>query len=94
LNKELDNHSGYLEAVQRGTVIFDGAMGTNLAVQKLTSQHYGGERYFGCNDYLSLTYPQAVENVHRAFLETGVDVIETDTFRSNRQTLSEYGLEG
>ena len=87
-------HSDYLEILGRRTVIFDGAMGTNLSAQLLTSQNYGGERYFGCNDYLALTFPQAVENVHRVFLETGVDVIETDTFRANRQTLSEYGLEG
>jgi len=39
-----------------------------------------------------ITYPQAVEQVHRSFLEVGVDVIETCTFRSNRLTLGEYGL--
>ena len=84
--------TGYLETIKDGVVIFDGAMGTNLATQGLTSRHFGGEQYFGCNDYLSLTYPQAVENVHRAFLETGVNVIETNTFRSNRQTLAEFSL--
>jgi 5-methyltetrahydrofolate--homocysteine methyltransferase len=39
-----------------------------------------------------ISYPQAVEQVHRSFLEAGVDVLETDTFRSNRITLGEYGL--
>ena len=33
-----------------------------------------------------------MEKVHRSFLEVGVDVIETDTFRSNRLTMAEYGL--
>ncbi len=42
--------------------------------------------------YLVISYPQAVEKVHRSFLEAGVDVLETDTFRSNRLTLGEYGL--
>jgi 5-methyltetrahydrofolate--homocysteine methyltransferase len=46
----------------------------------------------GCNDYLVITYPQAVETVHRAFLEAGADVIETDSFRANRLTLAEFGL--
>ncbi len=92
MSKTSTVHSDYLEALTGRTVIFDGAMGTNLAAQQLTPQDYGGERYFGCNDYLALTCPQAVENVHRAFLETGVDVIETDTFRANRLTLGEYGL--
>ena len=93
LKKSNHTQPDYLQAIKDGVVIFDGAMGTNLAVQNLTSQHFGGEQYFGCNDYLSLTYPQAVENVHRAFLETGVNVVETNTFRSNRQTLGEFGLE-
>jgi len=86
-------HSGYLEALQQKVLIFDGAMGTNLQSMHLSPEQYGGEKFFGCNDHLAITFPQAVENVHRSFLETGVDVIETDTFRANRLTLSEFGLE-
>jgi len=82
----------YLEALQHKVIVFDGAMGTNLQTQDLTTEQFGGERTNGCNDYLVITYPQAVEKVHRSFLEVGVDVIETCTFRSNRLTLSEYGL--
>jgi len=82
----------YLDALQQRVLIYDGAMGTNLQKMNLTPQHFGGEQYFGCNDYLVISYPQAVEQVHRSFLEVGVDVIETDTFRSNRITLAEYGL--
>jgi len=82
----------YLDAVEDRILIFDGPMGTSLQTQKLTAKHFGGERYNGCNDYLVITYPQAVELVHRSFLEVGVDVIETDTFRSSRITLDEYGL--
>lgn len=83
---------GYLNALAQRVLIFDGAMGTSLQRQNLTAEHFGGERTNGCNDYLVITYPQAVEKVHRSFLEVGVDVLETDTFRSNRLTLSEYGL--
>lgn len=91
--KEKTNHKhSYLAALQQRALVFDGAMGTNLATQQLTSQHFGGEAYLGCNDHLSLSYPRAVEHVHRAFLGVGVDVIETNTFRANRRTLGEYGL--
>lgn len=83
----------YLDALEERVLIYDGAMGTNLQKMNLSAEHFGGERYVGCNDYLVITYPQAVEAVHRSFLEVGVDVIETNTFRSNRITLAEYGLQ-
>ncbi len=83
----------YLDALDEKIVIFDGAMGTNLQKQNLTAAEFGGERYAGCNDYLVISYPQAVEKVHRSFLDAGVDVIETCSFRSNRITMAEYGLQ-
>ncbi len=83
----------YLDALEHRVLVFDGAMGTSLQKMNLTAEHFGGEKTMGCNDYLVVTYPQAVEQVHRSFLEVGVDVIETDTFRSNRITLAEYGLQ-
>ncbi|HWQ84428.1 MAG TPA: methionine synthase [Anaerolineales bacterium] len=82
----------YLDAVEQRVVIFDGAMGTSLQGLKLTPEHFGGEDLNGCNDVLVLTAPEMVEQVHRSFLDVGVDVIETDTFRANRLTLGEYGL--
>ncbi len=82
----------YLDAVEERVLIFDGAMGTSLQEQNLTADDFGGESFFGCNDYLVITCPQAVEKVHRSFLDAGVDVIETDTFRSNCLTLGEYKL--
>jgi methylmalonyl-CoA mutase cobalamin-binding domain/chain len=82
----------YLDALEKKVLVFDGAMGTSLQKQNLTAEHFGGEQYNGCNDYLVISYPEAVEKVHRSFLEVGVDVLETDTFRSNRLTLGEYGL--
>lgn len=84
---------GYLEALKESILIFDGAMGTNLQALKLQAADFGGEQHAGCNDVLCLTRPSAIEQIHRSFLEAGVDVIETNTFRSNRITLSEYGLE-
>ncbi len=83
----------YLDALEKKVLVFDGAMGTSLQLQNLTAEHFGGEQYNGCNDYLVISYPEAVEKIHRSFLEVGVDVLETDTFRSNRSTMKEYGLQ-
>ena len=85
------NHR-FLDAVQQRVVIYDGAMGTSLQALRLTPQHFGGESYNGCNDVLVLTAPDVVEQVHRSFLDVGVDVLETNTFRANRLTLADYGL--
>ena len=83
----------YLDALEKKVLVFDGAMGTSLQLQNLTAEHFGGEQFNGCNDYLVISYPEAVEKVHRSFLEVGVDVLETDTFRSNRLTMVEYKLQ-
>jgi 5-methyltetrahydrofolate--homocysteine methyltransferase len=90
-SRKYTNHR-YLDALEKKVLVFDGAMGTSLQVQNLTAEHFGGEQYNGCNDYLVISHPEAVEKVHRSFLEVGVDVLETDTFRSNRLTMAEYGL--
>ncbi|TFH34687.1 MAG: methionine synthase [Anaerolineales bacterium] len=67
-------------------------MGTSLQLLELRADDFGGLQFEGCNDYLVISKPEAVERVHRSFLDVGVDVIETNTFRSNRITLGEYGL--
>ena len=82
----------YLDALAERVMIFDGAMGTSLQKMNLTAADFGGEQTMGCNDYLVITAPDKVAAVHRSFLEVGVDVVETDTFRANRLTLGEYGL--
>ena len=76
----------YLDALEKRVLVFDGAMGTNLQNQHLTAENFGGEKLNGCNDYLVISYPEAVEKIHHSFLEVGVDMIETDTFRANLMT--------
>jgi 5-methyltetrahydrofolate--homocysteine methyltransferase len=83
----------YLDALAQRVMIVEGPKGTNLQTQNLTAAHFGGEKTAGCNDYLVLSYPAAVEKVHRSFLEVGVDVLTTCTFRANRLTLKDYGLQ-
>jgi len=85
--------TAYLDALKERVLVFDGAMGTTLQTMNLTEADFGGKHLVGCNDCLVLNSPAAIEKVHAAFLEAGADVIETDTFRANRLTLADYGLE-
>ncbi|MEM9908633.1 MAG: homocysteine S-methyltransferase family protein, partial [Cyanobacteria bacterium P01_D01_bin.44] len=82
-----------LHSPEHPVIVFDGAMGTNLQVQELTVDDFGGPEYEGCNEYLVFTKPEAVATVHRDFLQAGADVIETDTFGGSTFVLAEYGLE-
>ena len=84
--------SGFMDAVNDRVLIYDGANGTTLQDMNLTPEHFGGEKYNGCFDYLAISYPKAVDTIHRAYFEVGVDVVETNTFRGNRISLDEYGL--
>lgn len=77
----------------RPVLVFDGAMGTSLQSQELTAEDFGGPEYEGCNEYLVLTKPQSIEQVHRSFLAVGADVIETDTFGASSIVLAEYNLQ-
>ncbi|MFK8185830.1 MAG: methionine synthase [Phormidesmis sp.] len=81
-----------LKSPERPVLVFDGAMGTSLQSQELTAEDFGGAEYEGCNEYLVETKPEAVEKVHRSFLEAGADVIETDTFGGTCLVLAEYDL--
>ena len=83
----------YLDALADHVLIYDGAMGTSIQRYHLTAEDFGGEQYEGCNDYLVITRPDVIEEIHASFLRVGSEVIETDTFRSNRITLREYGLQ-
>ena len=83
----------YLEALADHIVVFDGAMGTSVQACQLGPIDFGGETLNGCNDYLVITRPAVVESIHASFLAAGAEAIETDTFRSNRITLREYGLQ-
>ena len=46
----------------------------------------------GCNDVLVLSAPAIIEGIHRAYLDAGADIIETDTFNANSLSLAEYGI--
>ncbi|MFN3360968.1 MAG: homocysteine S-methyltransferase family protein, partial [Pseudanabaenaceae cyanobacterium] len=83
-----------LHSPERPVIVFDGGMGTALQMQNLTAADFGGAQYEGCNEYLVITKPEAVAKVHRAYLEAGADVIETNTFGATSIVLGEYDLAG
>jgi 5-methyltetrahydrofolate--homocysteine methyltransferase len=84
--------SRYLEALAERVLIFDGAMGTNIQRYQLTAEDYGGQATEGCNEYLIMTKPHVIEEIHTGFLEVGCDVIETDTFTASHLKLDEYNI--
>ena len=87
---------GFLERLHdpsRPVLVFDGATGTSLQQMDLSAEDFGGAALEGCNEMLVVTRPDAVQAVHRQFLEVGADVIETDTFGAASIVLAEYGLE-
>ena len=86
--------SEYLNLLAQRVAIFDGAMGTQLMALELSDDDFGGAPYRGCNEALVLTRPDLVRAVHRAYLEAGADVVETDTFTATRLKLDEYALGG
>ncbi|HEX6939761.1 MAG TPA: homocysteine S-methyltransferase family protein [Longimicrobiales bacterium] len=85
---------GYLEVLKERVLVFDGAMGTSIQARNLTAADFGGPGLEGCNDHLVLSRPDVIEEIHASFLEVGCDVVETNTFRANRLTMREYGLDG
>src|SRR6266487_1755842 len=84
--------SQFLENLAERVLIYDGAMGTNIQNYQLSAEDYGGQATEGCNEYLVLTKPAVIEEIHAGFLEVGCDVIETDSFTASRLKLDEYGL--
>lgn len=79
------------EALAQRVVIADGAMGTMLQAQNPSLADFQGHE--GCNEVLNITRPDIVAAVHRAYIEAGVDAIETNTFGANLANLGEYGIE-
>ena len=75
-------------------------MGTMIQRCALTEADFRGDHFrthpaplFGNNDLLSLTRPDVIGEIHRAYLESGADIIETNTFSSTRPPMSDYGVE-
>ena len=81
-------------------LVLDGAMGTMIQAHRLAEPDYRGARFAdwprdlkGNNDLLSLTQPAIIADIHRAYLEAGADIIETNTFNSTAVSMADYGME-
>ena len=81
-------------------LILDGATGTYLQGLNLTEEDFRGERFKdhpvplkGCNDVLCLTKPEAIIGMHRAYIEAGADIIETNSFNANCFSLADYEMQ-
>lgn len=88
------------EILSRRIMVLDGAMGTMIQSYRLGEEDFRGERLRdhplplkGDNDVLSLTRPELVAAIHRAYFEAGADFAETNTFNSNRISQADYGLQ-
>jgi 5-methyltetrahydrofolate--homocysteine methyltransferase len=84
--------SQFLDALAQRVLIYDGAMGTNIQKLNLAAVDFGGEQLWGCNDYLVIAKPGIIQDIHASFLQVGCEAVKTNTFRSNRITLRDFGL--
>ena len=78
----------------------DGAMGTMVQRHSLTEKDFRGERFAahgkdlkGNNDILAITRPDVIGGIHRAYLDAGAEIIETNTFNTTSISQADYGLE-
>ena len=88
------------EALNKRILVLDGAMGTMIQRYNFTEEDYRGERFKdwksplkGNNDLLSLTQPEAIEEIHRKYLLAGADIIETNTFSGTTIAMADYHME-
>ena len=88
------------EAAERRMLVLDGAMGTQIQGLGFTEVHFRGDRFQGCechlqgnNDLLTLTQPQAIEDIHFAYAMAGADILETNTFSSTTIAQADYGMQ-
>ena len=88
------------DIIKERVLILDGAMGTMIQRLGLTEEDFRGERFVdlpglqkGNNDLLCLSRPDAIADIHRRYLNVGVDIIETCSFNAQRISMADYGCE-
>ncbi len=87
------------DILKNRVLVLDGAMGTMIQKYSLSEKDFRGERFInhncdlkGNNDLLSITQPKIIKQIHEEFLEAGADIIETNTFSSNKIAQDDYNL--
>jgi len=81
-------------------LVIDGAMGTMIQRHNLTEEDFRGKQFKnhlhdlkGNNDLLSITQPEIIKDIHRAYFEAGADIIETNTFNGTPISQADYHTE-
>jgi len=100
ISRQPDRTTEIRGLLENRILVIDGAMGTMIQAYKLEEADYRGDRFAdhafpqkGNNDLLTLTRPDVIEEIHRGFLASGVDILETNTFNSSRIAMADYAME-
>ncbi len=100
LARREDSVTALRSAASQRILLIDGAMGTQIQCLSLDETHFRGERFHSCdrllqgnNDLLTLTQPQAIEDIHLAYALAGADILETNTFSSTSIAQADYGMQ-
>jgi 5-methyltetrahydrofolate--homocysteine methyltransferase len=98
--KDTNRIDQLLGALRDRILVLDGAMGTMIQQYELDETDYRGRLFAdhpqslkGNNDLLSLSRPDVIEAIHRAYVAAGADIIETNTFTATSISQSDYGTE-
>ncbi|MFQ5568490.1 MAG: methionine synthase [Rhodothermales bacterium] len=93
-------HNTLLRRLENHILVLDGAMGTMIQRHTLDEADFRGARFAdhphelkGNNDLLSLTQPDIIRDIHRAYLNAGADILETNTFNATAISQADYGTE-
>lgn len=88
------------EELQKRILVIDGAMGTMIQRYNLSEADFRGERFKdhpcdvkGNNDLLNITQPQIIKEIHLEYLKAGADILETNTFSTQRISMADYQME-
>ena len=95
-----DRSNVLLGELTKRILVLDGAMGTMIQKHRLSEEDFRGDRFKnhpkplkGNNDLLSITRPDIIEGIHKAYLDAGADIVETNTFSATRIAMADYGVE-
>ncbi|NOQ35810.1 MAG: methionine synthase, partial [Methylococcaceae bacterium] len=96
----MNNNALLTQQLSERILFLDGAMGTMIQSYNLEEEDYRGERFKdwesdlkGNNDLLSLTQPEIIKAIHKAYLEAGSDIVETNTFNATTIAMADYQME-
>ncbi|TZF86310.1 methionine synthase (plasmid) [Pedobacter sp. BS3] len=88
------------QELKKRILVIDGAMGTMIQRYRLSEEDFRGERFKdhpcdvkGNNDLLNITRPDIIKEIHLEYLKAGADIIETNTFSTQRISMADYQME-